>query len=117
MTRKLVLILALAACGKGGSSGPDNTAKCEKARDQYLANYDVRMKKLLADDNDKQRANDARDSAVEVTNIKARFVANCKNTPDYKFECFESVEKEDSPECKAFTKAVGHDVVRSVTGS
>src|SRR5450432_1993530 len=101
MTRKLIVILALAACGKGGS-GADNTAKCEKARDQYLANYDVRMKTILAEDDDKHRANDARDSAIEVTNIKARFVANCKNTPDYKFECFESVAKEDSPECKAF---------------
>jgi len=106
MIRKLLLVVLLAACSK--HDGVDNTAQCEKTREQFLKNYDERMTKLLADDNDKQRANDKRDSDIEVANAKEKFVAVCKNTPDFKFDCFASVETEDSADCKKFVREINH---------
>jgi hypothetical protein len=114
MIRKLLLVALFAACSKHG--GVDNTAQCEKTRDLFLKNYDDRMTKLFAEDNETQLANDKRDSAIEIANAKEKFVAVCKNTPDFKFECFDSVEKEDSADCKKFVHEISHRAVTAPIG-
>ena len=103
----LLSVLVIAACKHGPSA-----ADCEKTRDHFLANYNERITKLLAEDDEAHKAKDAKDAEVELANAKAKFVDVCKATSDFKPECFASVATEDSADCKKFVRDITHQVVR-----
>ncbi|GEM_PF-6973300 len=106
----LVCVLAVAACSKHEAASPE----CEKARDKFLSNYAQKITEVLAQDDDAHRARDKKDSEDEVAAAKVKFVPLCKATKDFKFDCFDSVEKEDSADCKAFTRDFSHRALSSV---